>query len=84
MGVEVTPNSFKMPSGQPVFSKLGRILEQISGEAEHQAVPRDPKSLLQDSCPLGISDLQDFCFLFLLKVRYTIYSLLLGERRPDA
>ena len=45
-----------------MFSKLGRILELISGEAEQQAGPRDPKSLLQDSRPLGISDLQNFFF----------------------
>ena len=62
MGVEVIPNSFKMPSRQPVFSKLGRILEPTSGEAEHQAGPMDPKSLFQDSRPMGISDLQDFFF----------------------
>ena len=60
LSVEVIPNSSKMPSRQPVFSKLGRILEPISGEAEHQVGPRDPKSLLQDSCPLGISGLQNF------------------------
>ena len=60
--MEVIPNSFKMPSRQTVFSKLGRILELISGEAEQQAGPRDPKSLLQDSRPLGISDLQNFFF----------------------
>ena len=45
-----------------MLSKLGRILEPISGEAEHQAGPRDPKSLLQDSRPLGISDLQNVFF----------------------
>ena len=32
-------------------------------EAEHQVGPWDPKSLLQDSCPLRISDLQNFFFL---------------------
>ena len=81
--MEVIPNSSKMPSRQPVFSKLGRILEPISGEAEHQVEPRDPKSLLQDSCPLGISGLQIFFFLN-IKGRCNIHSLLLGQRRPDA
>ena len=74
--MEVTPNSSKMPSRQPVFSKLGRILEPTSGEAEHQAGPMDPKSLFQDSRPMGISDLQDF-FFFLLKgeMHYTLPSI---------
>ena len=62
--MEAILNSSKIPSRQPVFSKLGRILEPISGEAEQQAGPRDPKPLLQDSRPLGISGLQNFFFFF--------------------
>ena len=67
-----------------MFSKLGRILELISGEAEQQAGPRDPKSLLQDSRPLGISDLQNFFFFSYLKGRCSTHSLLLRDRRLDA
>ena len=60
LGVEVIPNFFKMPSRQPVWgwASVGS---------------RDPKSLLQDSCPLGISDLQIFIFFFLKgEVHYTL------------
>ena len=81
--MEAIPNSFKMPSRQTVFSKLGRILELISGEAEQQVGPRDPKSLLQDSRPLGISGLQNFFFSY-LKGRCSTHSLLLRDRRLDA
>ena len=55
-------------------------------EAEHQVGPWDPNSLIQDSCPLEISDLQNFFFLsfffFLLKgeVHYTLPSI--GRKEP--
>ena len=58
-----------------MFSKLGRILEPTSGEAEHQAGPMDPKSLFQDSRPMGISDLQDFFFLLKGEMHYTLPSI---------
>ena len=83
MGVEVTPNSFKMPSRQPVFSKLGRILEPTSGEAEHQAGPMDPKSLFQDSRPMGISDLQDFFFYLKGGTLYTPFYWEKGGLMPN-
>ena len=40
-----------------MFSEPAKILEPLSGGAEHQVGPRDPGSLLQDSRPLGIIDL---------------------------
>ena len=49
-----------MPSRQWVLSEPAKILEPLSGGAEHQVGPRDPGSLLQDSRPLGIIDLQSF------------------------
>ena len=47
-----------MPSRQWVLSEPAKILEPLSGGAEHQVGPRDPGSLLQDSRPLGIIDLE--------------------------
>ena len=40
-----------------MFSEPAKILESVSGGAEHRMGPRDPKSLLQDSHSLGIIDL---------------------------
>ena len=60
-----------MPSRQPVFNEPAKILEPISGRAEQQGAPRDPGSLLQDSHPLEIIDLQRFCFN--LKGRHTVH-----------
>ena len=60
-----------MPSRQPVFNEPAKILEPISGGAEHQVGPRDSGSLLQDSHPLEVIDLQRFRFN--LKRRYTVH-----------
>ena len=62
IGMKVITTSSKKPSRQWVFSEPAKILEPISGGAEHRMGPRDPRSLLQDSHPLGIIDLQRFCF----------------------